>query len=438
MKKTIASVIALIILVVSGFFIINRVAKEPEVKNVILLIGDGMGPSYTTAYRYVSDDPETSGMDRTIFDEYLVGMAATYSDDILENITDSAAAATAMSAGIRTYNGAIAMDRKQQPVETVLEVAKKKGKSTGLVATSQINHATPAAFAAHNITREDYEAIADAYYDELINSEHKIDVMLGGGTNYFERSDRDLVSEFKESGYNYVTTKEDLLGNNSEKLLGLFAPVGLPPKIDRDETIPSLADMTKVALDQLNKNKTGFFLMVEGSQIDWAGHENDAVTAMSEMDDFARAFEVVIEFAQKNPNTQVVLTADHSTGGLSIGRDGKYILDTAVIQGIQRTPEFLANEIKSGQSVKEVFEEYIHYNFQPTDLRDIQEIADQNSDATEDALKQLFNETAGIGFTTDGHTGVDVPVYAYGPRTKDFLGHMHLIDIANHIFTYFE
>lgn len=217
-----------------------------------------MGPSFTTAYRYMNDDPSTAKMERTVFDNHFVGNAVTNPEDSEENVTDSAAAATSMSAGVKTYNGAIAVDNDRENVKTVLEAAKEKGMATGLVATSQINHATPAAFGTHDPSRHNYNEIADDFYDDMISGKHKVDVMLGGGTDYFKREDRNLVKEFKNDGYNYVTSTEEMQANDSEQLLGLFAPVGLPKAIDREENIPSLDDMTKEALEQLDKEKDGF------------------------------------------------------------------------------------------------------------------------------------------------------------------------------------
>ncbi|WP_424580091.1 alkaline phosphatase [Virgibacillus halodenitrificans] len=416
----------------------NTSQNNGKVKNVIVMIGDGMGPSYPTAYRYMKDDPSTPQMEKTVFDKHLVGMATTYADDPEENITDSAAAATSMSAGIKTYNGAIAVDTERSEVETVLEAAKKKGKSTGLVATSQINHATPAAFGAHDESRSNYNEIADDYFDEMINGEHKVDIMLGGGTNYFDREDRDLIEEFEEDGYNYVDDKEEMLENKNDKLLGLFAPVGLPKAIDRKDS-PSLEEMTTTALEQLSKNKDGFFLMVEGSQIDWAGHANDSVSAMSEMEDFAKAFETVIEFAKKDKHTQVVLTADHSTGGFSIGRDGEYNMNPEVIKAAERTPEFMAQEIMDGEEVEEVLEEYADQDFTEEEISAIQQAAEtEDFDTVYAAISEVFNVRAGIGFTTSGHTGVDVPVYAYGPKSEVFSGLVDNTDIANEVFNFLK
>lgn len=417
----------------------NHKGNNGKAKNVIVMIGDGMGPAYTTAYRYMKDDPSTAKMEKTIFDKHFVGMSKTYSEDPKENVTDSAAAATAMAAGVKTYNGAISVDNDREPVGTVLEAAKENGMATGLVATSQISHATPAAFGAHDVSRNNYNDIADDYFDDLINGEHKVDVMLGGGTKYFDRDDRNLINEFKDGGYNYVTTTEEMLENESDQLLGLFAPVGLPKAIDRDKSTPSLEEMTTATLDKLSQDKDGFFLMVEGSQIDWAGHANDSVAAMSEMEDFARAFEAVVEFAKENGHTQVILTADHSTGGFSVGRDGVYDFDPKPIKAAKRTPEFMAQEIIDGRSVEDVLGEYVAFDFTDEELSSIKQSASKNDfDRLYSTISKVFNNRAGVGFTTSGHTGIDVPVYAYGPKSEVFSGLIENTDIAKNVFDFLK
>ncbi len=408
-----------------------------EIKNIIFLVGDGMGPSFTTMHRYMQDDPSTKNMEPTAFDPYLVGMQSTYSwdpyfeggeGDVKENIPDSAATATSMAAGIKTYNGAISVDMEQERVKTILEEAKEQGKSTGLVATSQINHATPAAFGAHDESRHNYNAIADDYYDEMINGEHKVDVMLGGGTSYFEREDRNLAKEFQQDGYSYVTTKEQLLEDDNDQVLGLFAPVGMDKAIDRDENTPSLSDMTDAALQRLSDDKDGFFLMVEGSQIDWAGHDNDVVAAMSEMEDFEKAFQRAIDFAKKDEHTLVVATADHSTGGLSIGSNGDYVFNPEVIDAAERTPDFMASEIADGAGVEEVLAEYSGLDLTQEEIDSVKEAAQADADgnidvtAVDNAIEDIYNVRSGTGWTTGGHTGVDVNVYAYGPQLYKFSG----------------
>lgn len=395
-----------------------------NVKNVIFLIGDGMGQSYTSAYRYMKDDPSTPVMEKTEFDKYLVGTQMTYPEDESQNVTDSASAATAMSAGVKTYNAAIAVDNDQTDVKTVLERAKELGKSTGLVATSEITHATPAAFGAHDISRKNMDAIADDYFDEMINGKHKIDVLLGGGLTNFVRENRDLSKEFQEAGFGYVTNREGLLNDNHDQLLGLFADGGLDKAIDRKPETPSLEEMTHAAIERLSKNEEGFLLMVEGSQIDWAGHDNDVVGAMSEMADFEKAFKAAIDFAKKDGNTLVVATADHSTGGLSVGANGEYNFDVTPIKAATRTPDFMAAEIAAGADPAETLKKYVSLDFTEEELQSVKDAAAAAKDATEidNAIEKIFDTRSFTGWTTGGHTGEDVPVYAYGPSSEQFAG----------------
>lgn len=409
--------------------------EDTEVKNIIFLIGDGMGVSYTSAYRYFKDHGEEKFVNQTVFDKYLVGQQATYPEDPEENVTDSASAATAMSAGIKTYNNAIAVDNDLTEVETVLERAKQLGKSTGLVATSEITHATPAAFGAHDETRKNMNGIADDYYDERINDSHKIDVLLGGGTTLFDREDRNLTEEFQADGFSYVTNKDELLNDTNEQILGLFAEEGLPKMIDRKEEVPSLADMTNSALDRLSQNEEGFFLMVEGSQIDWAGHDNDIVGAMSEMEDFEGAFEAAINFAEQDGETLVVATADHSTGGFSIAADDDYNWNPEPLRATTRTPDFMAEEIVNGADVEETLGKYIDLGLTEEEINTVKEAA-KSEDMLEidDSIEAIFNVRSNTGWTTGGHTGEDVNAYAFGPQSELFAGQVDNTDQAKLIF----
>lgn len=412
--------------------------KNGKAKNVIFMIGDGMGVPYTTALRYMNDI-EGADMPQTAFDPHLVGLQSTYPEDEEENVTDSAAAATAMSAGVKTYNNAIAVDNDKTDVKTVLEQAKENGMSTGIVATSEITHATPASYGAHEEERKSENAIANDYYDELINGEHKIDVMLGGGTDFFERSDRNIAKQFQQDGYSYVKSAEEMKQDDNQQVLGLFAEVGLDKMIDRDDSQPSLADMTMSALDRLEDDEDGFFLMVEGSQIDWAGHDNDVVGAMSEMKDFENAFKKVEEFAKENGETLVIVTADHSTGGFSIGSDGNYNWDAAPIQAAKRTPDFMAKQIESGKDVEAVLNEWIDLDLTDAEIKSVQQAA-ETKDVTkiDNAIEKIFDVRSGTGWTTDGHTGDDVPVYAYGPQKEQFTGMIDNTDQAARIFELLE
>ncbi|MGE6897429.1 alkaline phosphatase [Priestia flexa] len=416
----------------------NEGKNNGKVKNVIVLIGDGMGVSATSAHRYLKDNPTTKGVEPTTFDQYLVGQQMTYPEDPEQNITDSASAGTAMSAGVKTYNAAIAVDNDGKEVKTVLEAAKEQGKATGLVATSEITHATPASFGSHDENRKNMNSIADDYFDEMVNGKHKIDVLLGGGKSNFERTDRNLTEEFKKDGYSYVTNREEMLKDKNGQILGLFAPGGLPKKIDRTEEVPSLEEMTTTALSKLSKDKDGFFLMVEGSQVDWAAHDNDIVGVMSEMDDFEKAFKAAIEFAKKDKNTLVVTTADHSTGGFTIGADGNYNWFSEPIKAAERTPDFMAQEIAKGADVEATLKKYIDQNILPLTAAEIQSVKDvaatKKTVDIDNAIENIFNKRSNTGWTTGGHTGEDVPVYAFGPSSTKFAGQIDNTEIAKNVF----
>jgi alkaline phosphatase len=417
--------------------------KEPEIKNIIFLIGDGMGVPYLTAHRYMMDNPSTPEIEKTFFDQHLVGMQTTYPEDPKQNITDSASAATAMSAGIKTYNNAIAVDNDLTEVKTVLEEAKAIGKATGLVATSEITHATPASFGAHDPSRKNMDQIADDYYDELINGEHKVDVLLGGGLKNFQRSDRDLVEAFKKDGFSYVTSKNELLNDTNEQILGLFADGGMPKMIDRTEDLPSLEDMTKSSIERLKKDKDGFFLMVEGSEVDWAGHDNDIVAAMSDMNDFEKAFKAAIEFAKEDKHTLVVATADHSTGGFSMGANGVYNWYPEPIKAAKRTPDFMAQEIAKGAAVEDVLNQYSGLQLAPEEVQSVKDAAvavNGQIDVTkvDNAIEKIYDNRSISGWTTGGHTGEDVAVLAYGPGKEEFAGLIDNTDQAKNIFKILE
>ncbi len=216
-----------------------------------------------------------------------------------------------MSAGVKTYNGAIAVDVNKQPVTTLLEEAEAKGLATGLVSTSTITHATPASFIAHQPSRNMYEEIAADFLKT------DIDVFIGGGLDHFtKRKDgRNLVNELKGKGYKVVTNANELANCNTAPVAGLLAPMHLGRVNERGDV---LLDMTRTAIDILDNNKKGFFLMVEGSQIDWGGHANNTNYIVEEMLDFDKTIGEALKFAATNRETLIVITADHETGGMAI------------------------------------------------------------------------------------------------------------------------
>lgn len=283
--------------------------ESRTIKNVILLIGDGTGLAQITAGQYAIVGPDGLLHMQTM---PVTGFVKTHSSDNL--ITDSASGATAYSCGLKTYNGAIGVDPNMVPCKTILELAEEKGLSTGLISTSSITHATPASFAAHVEQRSMQEEIAADFLDS------GVEVFLGGGVQWFsedQRSDSlDLLGQFEEAGYQILMNEQDLQNSDSDRLLGLFAEDGM----ERNEGEPSTAVMAQKALEILSKDEDGFFLMLEGSQIDWAGHGNDSEYLLREVEDFDNAVKAILDFAREDGETLVVLTADHETGGMTLQR----------------------------------------------------------------------------------------------------------------------
>ncbi|MFP3424340.1 alkaline phosphatase [Pseudoalteromonas sp. SIMBA_162] len=409
---------------------------ETAPKNVIYMIGDGMGPAYTTAYSYFKDDPTTKSVEQTVFDTMLTGMARTYPDDHTV-VTDSAASATALSSGHKSYNGAIAVDTDKKPLKTMLEIAKQRGMTTALLATSQINHATPASFAAHNESRNNYDEIANDYIDNKIAGKLPVDLMLGGGTKYFIRDDRNLVDEFKAAGYQYGDDIQNLNQITQLPAIGLYAAKGLPFALDENPT--RLTKLTSKALDLLdNQNKDGFFVMIEGSQIDWCGHANDIACAMAEMDDFASAIEKAKAYVDKNKDTLLVITADHSTGGLTLGAHGQYKWEADVVHGVKATAGKITQHLLKSDDLKSVWNKYTSIAFTPENKIKLEQAKSMGDKALNLAVKSIISDTSFTGWTTGGHTAVDVQVFAYGKGSEQFVGSQNNTDIADKLIHFIE
>lgn len=292
----------------------QAVPMQPRPKNVILMIGDGMGLGQITAGLYSND----AHLNLEQFP--VVGFHKTYSASDL--ITDSAAGATAFACGIKTYNNAIGLTADTLPCYTILEEAEDRGLATGMVVTSQITNATPAAFVAHQSLRVMNENIAADMIDT------GIDLFIGGGLSYFiERAfdKRDLRKELGEKGYLVYDYTQGSIGRvkmDLQKNFGFFTAENQPAGVNIGRNY--LPHASQVAAEFLaKKNDKGFFLMIEGSQIDWAGHSNDPQWLIKEMLDFDRAIGLMLDFARKRGDTLVIVTADHETGGVAIDQKSK-------------------------------------------------------------------------------------------------------------------
>ncbi len=353
-------------------FTIDTFALDSFPSNIILFIGDGMG------------------LEQIYFGQ-LVEFGFTNSSSILSfpytttvstvNIdgttTDSAAAATAISTGVKTTNGRIATNwNAKMDLTTILEIAQQNGYVTGLVATCHLTHATPAAFAAHDSSRGHYQEIAADF------SQTNVSVMLGGG--YEEKYIGHYISEFEAWGYEFVQNKTALASVADTPVLGLFTGGSFPPlnTMLENSTIPTLSEMTIKAIDLLNSTEQPFFLMIEGSQIDWAGHDNDQIYLAHQIIEFENAVRYAKTLAEQNSDWQVLVTADHETGGFSVE----------------------------------------DYSFQTT-------IPLDNDSFTEKLNKRTARaQEVEVDWSTGGHTNTEVILAGIGPFTDQILDADHHID----------
>ncbi len=301
-------------------------------KNIILLIADGMGLSQVSVSAIsMKNDP---------FKKFKsIGLMNTCSADNL--ITDSAAGATAFSTGYKTKNGKIGVDENDKTVLNIVEIAQKKKLATGVIATSSITNATPAAFLSHDATRKNEFGIAE----QIVKC--NADLLIGGGTDFFlpkdlggKREDnKNLLDTLKKLGYSVITNL-DLLEPSAlaaKKVFGINGSTAMPFASKRNYTLGSL---TKSAIEKLSKNKKGFFLMVEGSQIDWAADQNNKEYLFSEQRDFNSSILEALKFAEKDKNTLVVVLSDHDTSSLGISGKDK---ETGELDVVWATKKHTAN-----------------------------------------------------------------------------------------------
>lgn len=328
--------------------------QEPtgkKVKNIIFMIGDGMG------YEQISAAWVCNGGKLNLDNMSKIGIQRTYSADKL--ITDSAAAGTALATGHKTNNGMVAMNPDTVAVKSLAEEAMGKGKRAGLAVTCRVNDATPAVFLSHSETRKNQEDIVE----QMAGS--GVYFLSGGGYKFWrDREDgKDITEVLKAKGYSYVETKEDLMAVEEGPVVALMDSYELQPALDRGDILP--ASVTK-ALELLD-NKKGFFLMIEGSMIDDGGHDNKAGHTMEEVFDFDRTLGIVLEWARKDGETLVVVTGDHATGGMTL----------------------------LGGSIEE---------------------------------KRIR-----VNYSTTGHNGIFLPVFAWGPHSEDFVGFYENTELSDRI-----
>lgn len=421
-------------------------AAAPTVKNVILLIPDGMSQDGTTLARWYK------GGSPLALDEMASGLVRTYSADAA--IADSAPAGTAFATGYKSHTGYVGVlpdqntmpgltslkpGDEKKPVANIVEAARLAGKSTGIISTSEVMHATPADFSAHYPDRSNYDALSK---QQVYNG---LDVVLGGGSKYFlpeGRADQqNLLKVIEQSGYDYVTTPAELKSSDSGKLWGLFATGALAYEMDRDAAKqPSLADMTGKAIEVLSQNENGFFLMVEGSKVDWAAHANDPVGIISDVLAFDDAVKTALDFAKKDQNTIVIATTDHGNGGITIGnRDTTKTYDKeplstfiAPLKRAKLTGEGVEAMLNADRSnIKDALNQY--YGISDLTEAEIQAIKEASPGRLNYVIGPMISDRARIGWTSGGHTGGDVTLYTYLPGDGRWTGVRENTEIARYM-----
>lgn len=412
--------------------------KPTGKRNMIFMVSDGMGPASLTMtrnYRQLMDGLPVD--DVLVLDGHYIGTSRTRSTNSL--VTDSAAGATAFACGLKSYNEAISVLPDHSPCGTVLEAASLAGYKTGLVVTTRLTDATPACFASH-VNRRQYE---DRIAEQEIGENplgRVVDLMFGGGRCHFlpnstdgscRRDDRDLVDAARKKGFKYMGDRRefDSLNEGTEAklpLMGLFADSDIPFEIDRrtqSNVYPSLEEMARTALKALSQatedSEQGFFLMIEGSRIDHAGHANDPAAQVNEVLAYDKAFAAVLEFLDNDSTPGVLVsTSDHETGGVALARQlhdeyPNYEWLPGVLANASHSVEYVNGELKGILSNNDPGKEQA--------VRDLLETGLGIGDATDDEVSSIINAAvtwppqyiladmlsrrAQIGWSTHGHSG---------------------------------
>ena len=462
-----------------------------EPRNVILLIGDGMGPEAVGLAVYYNRF--MNGMDKRLNLERLMaagntGYCLTYQYGTV--VTDSASAATALASGVKTRDAIIGKNHDGRSMKTLVDIARQLGKSAGVISNTRLTHATPAAFYAHVVHRDMENEIAAQLVDR-----GDLAVAFSGGAQHFipagmkaedhsdlkgidkkagwggsrRKDSRDLIGEAKGKGYAFVANSRELAAldaRNTEKVLGLFSASGFPSAIDRQPQhqtgVPTLSQLTEKALGVLKKNPQGFFLMVEGGQVDWVAHGNDVASVLHEMLEFDQAIGLVMAFAEQNPDTLVVVTADHDTGGLAIAYHKvnplapvklpsgetwktKYnFAEKSIFEKMARqkksfqkmaidskgNPAALKKEIEENSAFTVSEEQAASLLAKDARIQDYAEFYSEGAGNPSPRMGRLFGKEMNTAWAVGTHTHTPVMIFADGPLAEKFRGLLDNVEVS--------
>lgn len=449
---------------------ITTSAFAAQPKYVFYMIGDGLGAAQRQFSEFYLRERDHDPNEKLLMDTFEVsGLNSTYAANTL--ITDSAAAATALAAGHKTNKGYIGKDPEGKNLRTLVEEAEAHGMETGLITTTRLTHATPAAFAAHNISRDDENGIAEDYLKS------GVDFFAGGGIRHFipkdmkiengdaigdtikskRKDDRNLVQEFEKKGYETFIGMEGAKKFKStdfskdDKVLALFTYTHMPYEIERQnqyQAVPSLAEMTQAGIDVLSKNEDGFFLMVEGGRIDHAAHANDPTGVIYDTIAFDHAVGKAYEFYKKHPEeTLIVVIGDHETGGMGLGMDSMgYKLDLSKLLHTRISVEdSLANGALEYNGDRRAYLDTLKNEFGLDNLSEKEQALLDKAMTDADAGKKvgyyklnpaalaaahLLSARSNINWTTTIHTATMIPMSATGVDSQQFSGYKDNTEIA--------
>ncbi|WP_022664361.1 alkaline phosphatase [Desulfospira joergensenii] len=450
------------------FFALPALASQP--KYVFYFIGDGLGASQRQFSEFFVREKNHNPAQQLLMNRFEVaGLNTTYAADTL--ITDSAAAGTALASGVKTNKGVIGKDPSGKDVKTLIEAAEDRGIATGIITTTRLTHATPAAFASHNISRNNENEIAEDFLTS------NVDFFAGGGIRHFipkgmveknadavgktikskRKDDKNLVKGFEKKGYKTFIGMKGARDFNTTEFSGLdkvfaaFTYTHMPYEIERTsiyKEVPSLSRMTRAAIDVLSKDPEGFFLMVEGGRIDHAAHANDPTGVIHDTIAFDRALEEAYDFYQKHrEETLIVVVGDHETGGMGLGMDSMgYKLDMSCLMDTKVSVEdTLAYGKGQYKGDKEAYLAFLRENFGLSDLNETEKSglakAMASADAGETAgyykvnpaaltAAHILSNRANINWTTTIHTATMIPMSATGKGAERFSGYKDNTQIA--------
>lgn len=450
MKKKMSFIIALILFLIVPIQVSGNIKNQQAPKNVIMLIGDGMGIGQIEIARQME-----YGKEGRLFLETLPYVAFVHTYSANNAVTDSAAGGTALAIGEKTNNEMIGVSPDGNEVDSILDIFKKNGKKTGVITTSTITDATPAAFTASVNNRwTGQEEIAR----QQLNND--VDVLLGGGAKFFlpdVQKGKNLIQEAIQKGYTIVSNQDELKAANGHKLLGLFHPSYMSFKLDRkwlDSNEPSLTNMTSKAIEFLTKENRGFFLMVEGGRIDHASHASDITSVWKEVIEFDQAVNYAVDWAAKDGETLVIVLADHETMGLSATEP----INIKGLKEIQASPEYMVQQFIQKEnsltyeykSMKKVISEFAHIKITDSEIEKFHKriksikVSAYPEQLPAWELGSLIAKKNNVGIvnanirnisSTGGHTGNPIPLFAYGIGANRFVGVLDNTDIPKKIAT---